>query len=92
MWLLTASISRPACPSTFGPVADDLLAAAHQWQSEGWALVDGLVQGSDVDAVAGDLERLFAGVAQSWGHVAATAGVPLGRCTQMPEEDSDPSI
>ena len=49
-----------SCPSTLGPVEDNLLAAAHQWQSEGWALVDGLVPGSDVDAVAGDLDRLFA--------------------------------
>lgn len=38
---------------------DGLLAAAHRWQTEGWALVDGLVPVSDVDAVAGDLERLF---------------------------------
>jgi hypothetical protein len=41
-------------------VADDLRAAAHQWQSEGWALVDGLLGEAEVDAVAGDLERLFA--------------------------------
>ena len=41
-------------------MADDLAAAAHQWQTEGWALVDGLVPTADVDAVAGDLERLFA--------------------------------
>jgi len=47
-------------PSTFGPVESDLLAAAHQWQTEGWVLVDGLVQGAEVDALAGDLERLFA--------------------------------
>jgi hypothetical protein len=40
-------------------MADDLLAAAHQWQTEGWALVDGLVPEADIDAVAGDLERLF---------------------------------
>ncbi len=38
----------------------DLGAAARQWQTEGWALVDGLVPEADVDAVAGDLERLFA--------------------------------
>jgi hypothetical protein len=37
-----------------------LTAAAHQWQTEGWALVDGLVPEADVDAVAGDLEQLFA--------------------------------
>jgi hypothetical protein len=41
-------------------VADDLLKAAHQWQTEGWALVNGLVSRDDVDAVAGDLEGLFA--------------------------------
>jgi hypothetical protein len=40
-------------------VADELLKAAHQWQTEGWALVDGLVPQDDVDAVAGDLEILF---------------------------------
>lgn len=40
-------------------MADDLLIAAHQWQAEGWALVDGLVQEAEIDAVAGDLERLF---------------------------------
>ena len=49
-----------SCPSTFDPGEDNLLAAAHHWQSEGWALVDGLVPGGDVDAVAGDLDRLFA--------------------------------
>jgi len=42
-----------------GPVGVDLVAAARQWQTEGWALVDGLVPEDDVDAVAGDLERLF---------------------------------
>ena len=41
------------------PVADDLAAAAHRWQTEGWALVDGLVPEDDVDAVADDLRRLF---------------------------------
>jgi hypothetical protein len=40
-------------------MADDLLAAAHQWQTEGWALVDGLIPESEIDAVAGDLGRLF---------------------------------
>ncbi|HEY1831099.1 MAG TPA: phytanoyl-CoA dioxygenase family protein [Acidimicrobiales bacterium] len=40
-------------------MADDLLAAAHQWQTQGWALVDGLVSAAEVDAVAGDLEHLF---------------------------------
>lgn len=41
-------------------MADGLLKAAHQWQTEGWALVEGLVPPDDVDAVAGDLEGLFA--------------------------------
>jgi hypothetical protein len=41
-------------------MAGDLLAAARQWQSEGWAIVDGLIREDEVDAVAGDLERLFA--------------------------------
>jgi len=40
-------------------MAEDLLAAAHQWQTEGWALVDGLILESEIDAVAGELERLF---------------------------------
>ena len=40
-------------------VADDLAAAAHRWQTDGWALVDGLVPEADVDAVAGDLQRLY---------------------------------
>lgn len=44
-----------------GPVADDLEAAAAQWRTEGWALVDGLVPEADIDAVAGDLRRLFSG-------------------------------
>jgi hypothetical protein len=38
---------------------DALLASARQWQTEGWALVDSLVDATDVDAVAGDLERLY---------------------------------
>ena len=37
----------------------DLAAAAAQWQADGWALVDGLVPAEDVDAVAGDLQRLY---------------------------------
>ncbi len=41
-------------------MTNDLAAAAHQWQTEGWALVDSLVPEADIDAVAGDLERLFA--------------------------------
>ena len=39
---------------------DDLADAARQWQTEGWAVVDGLVPTADVDAAADDLERLFA--------------------------------
>jgi hypothetical protein len=42
-------------------VAEGLLGAAHQWRTEGWALVDGLVPEAEIDAVGGDLERLFAG-------------------------------
>ena len=38
---------------------DELAVAARQWQTEGWTVVDGLVPEADVDAVAGDLERLF---------------------------------
>lgn len=56
----TTRSSCPPAPSTFDSVADDLGAAARQWRTEGWALVDGLVPESDVDAVAGDLRRLFA--------------------------------
>ncbi len=41
-------------------MAQDLLAGAHQWQTEGWTLVDGLIPGGELDAVAGDLDRLFA--------------------------------
>ncbi|MBA3653397.1 MAG: hypothetical protein H0W70_04315, partial [Actinobacteria bacterium] len=41
-------------------MADDLSAAAHRWQTEGWALVDGLIEPAEIDAVAGELERLFA--------------------------------
>jgi hypothetical protein len=40
-------------------MAGDLLSAAQQWQTEGWALVDGLIDAADIDAVADDLERLF---------------------------------
>jgi len=39
---------------------EDLVASVHQWQSEGWALVDGIIPEADVDAVADDLRRLFA--------------------------------
>ena len=41
-------------------MAEDLAAAAHQWQTEGWALVDGLVPAAEVDVAAGDVARLFA--------------------------------
>jgi Phytanoyl-CoA dioxygenase (PhyH) len=41
-------------------MADDVLEAARQWQNEGWALVEGLVEEADIDAVADDLQRLFA--------------------------------
>ncbi len=70
-----------SCPSTFDPVADNLLAAAHQWQSEGWVLVDGLVPGRDVDAVAGDLDRLFAaGTFADYNRCAGIGdGSPEGR-------------
>jgi len=40
-------------------VAGDLADAAQQWQTEGWALVDGLVPEADIDAAADDLERLY---------------------------------
>jgi Phytanoyl-CoA dioxygenase (PhyH) len=42
-------------------MSNDLHAAAHQWQTEGWALVDGLIEAEEIDAVADDLERLFSG-------------------------------
>jgi hypothetical protein len=42
-------------------MSSDLLAAAHQWQNEGWAVVDGLIAAEEIDAVADDLERLFTG-------------------------------
>lgn len=38
----------------------DLGAAAQQWQTEGWALVEGLLEAAEVDAVRGDLAHLFA--------------------------------
>jgi hypothetical protein len=60
MSLLKTSTSHPV-PVYRGPVAEDLLAAAHQWRTEGWALVDGLVPEAEIDAVGGDLARLFAG-------------------------------
>jgi len=52
----------PAPPPALyvGAVGSDLEAAAAQWQTEGWALVPGLVPETDVDGVAGDLERLYA--------------------------------
>lgn len=57
---ITESRRLPSGPSVYRlPMADNLLAAAHQWRTEGWVLVDGLVPRADVDAVSGDLERLF---------------------------------
>jgi hypothetical protein len=41
-------------------MGEHLLSSLHQWQTEGWALVDGLIPEADVDAVAGDLRKLFA--------------------------------
>jgi hypothetical protein len=41
-------------------VADELHTAARQWQTEGWAVVNGLVPEEDVDVVADELEKLFA--------------------------------
>ncbi len=43
------------------PVGDDFEAAARQWQTEGWALVEGLVPETDIDAAADDLARLYGG-------------------------------
>jgi hypothetical protein len=62
-------------------VADDLAAAAQQWQTDGWALVDGLVPVDDVDAVAGDLARLFGGdtFADYNGAAGFGDGSPEGR-------------
>lgn len=37
----------------------DLDAAAEQWRSDGWALVNGLIPQTDIDAVADDLKRLY---------------------------------
>ena len=42
-------------------MAEDLAAAAQRWQTDGWALVDGLVPEADVDAVTADLEHLYGG-------------------------------
>ena len=42
------------------PMEGDLAAAAHRWQTDGWALVDGLVPADDIDAVNSDLDHLFA--------------------------------
>jgi len=41
-------------------VEDDLVDAARQWQTEGWAIAEALVPTADVDAAAADLEQLFA--------------------------------
>ena len=41
-------------------MTDDLDAAAQQWRTEGWCLVDGLVPVADIDAAADDVARLYA--------------------------------
>jgi hypothetical protein len=40
-------------------MTDELVAAARQWQDDGWALIEGLVPAADIDAVADDLARLY---------------------------------
>ncbi|MEY2424530.1 MAG: hypothetical protein QOI61_102 [Actinomycetota bacterium] len=35
--------------------------AARQWQTEGWAVVDGLIPTDEIDAAAEDIERLYGG-------------------------------
>lgn len=37
----------------------EFTAAAEQWQSEGWVLVEGLVPEADIDELTEDLERLY---------------------------------
>jgi hypothetical protein len=71
-------------------VADDLLAAAHQWRTEGWALVDGLVQAGQIDAVAGDLERLFA--ADTFADYNQAAGFGDGSPEGRQFRSSQPSV
>lgn len=62
-------------------MAADLAAAAAQWQTEGWALVEGLVPDADIDAVADDLRRLYAEdtFADYNGAAGAGDGSPEGR-------------
>jgi hypothetical protein len=57
-------------------VEDELVAAARQWQTEGWAVVDALVPPADVDAAATDLKRLFAG--DTFADYNRTAGIGDG--------------
>jgi hypothetical protein len=40
-------------------VTDEFAAAAHQWQNDGWTLVEGLVPAADIDAAQADLALLF---------------------------------
>ena len=37
----------------------EFAAAAQQWQTEGWALVEGLIPESEIDELADDLDRLY---------------------------------
>lgn len=62
-------------------MVEDLLGAAHQWRTEGWALVDELVPKAEIDAVGGDLEHLFAGdTFADYNRLAALGdGSPDGR-------------
>ena len=62
-------------------MASDLAAAAKQWQTDGWALVVGLVPEADIDAVADDLDRVFGGdtFADYNGAAGFGDGSPEGR-------------
>jgi hypothetical protein len=40
-------------------MTDELVAAAKQWQDDGWTLVEGLVPEADIDAVADDIALLY---------------------------------
>lgn len=51
--------ARPRCWGRMPRVASDLDDSARQWQTEGWAVVDELVPAADIDAVAGDIARLY---------------------------------
>jgi hypothetical protein len=41
-------------------VAYEFAGQVRQWQEDGWAVVEGVVPTDDIDAVAGELERLYA--------------------------------